>query len=77
MYVYRVVRQKLFKPELGLYCTFGLLALCVHAGRAAPLRLVQDVSADRTVVAELAAQCTAEQLEPCHLHDVIDDVLAV
>lgn len=76
MYVYRVVRQKMFVPELGLYGTFGLLALRMHAGRTELLCLVQDVSVDRALVAELAARCTAGQLDPCHLHDVIEDALA-
>ena len=76
MFVYRVVRQKLFHPELGLYCTFGLLALHVCAGQGKLLYFVQDVSVDRALVADLAARCTAEQLEPCQLHDVIEDALA-
>lgn len=76
MFVYRVVRQKLFRPEPGLYCTYGLLALRVRAGQGKPLCFVQDVSVDRTLVADLAARCTAEQLEPCQLHDVIEDALA-
>ena len=51
VFVYRVVRQKLFHPELGLYCTFGLLALHVCAGQGKLLYFVQDVSDDVCTIA--------------------------
>lgn len=76
MFLYHSVRQKMFKPELGSYITFGLLALQLLSGRCHRVCLVPDVSTSEAFVRSLAAQCTAAQLDPRQLEDVIDDALA-
>ncbi len=76
MFLYRSIRQKMCTPELGCYITFGLLTLQLLSGRCRKVCLVPDVSTSEAFVRTLAAQCTAAQLDPRHLEDVIDDALA-
>ena len=52
----------------------GLTAALKVRGHA--LQLVPDVSVNRALVEELAIRCTVNQLEPCHMEDVIEDALA-
>ena len=66
VYTYRVVCQKLSAPELGPYITYGILAA----------RDLCDVSLDRAFVEALARRCTAAQLDPCHLLDVVEDAIS-
>lgn len=76
MYVYRAVRQKLSTPETGPYATFGILALRLEAGQCQKVCLAADVSTCRRFAADLADRCTAGQLDPRQLNDVIEDALA-
>lgn len=76
MYIYRAIRHKLSTRENGLYATNGILALRVLAGRWKTVRLVPDVSVDARLVQSLADRCTAGQLDPRQLDDVIDDALS-
>lgn len=75
MYTYRVVCQKLSAPELGPYTTYGILAArdlrgC-QPGRAVYLRRIVGPRLRRG----LARRCTAAQLDPCHLLDVVEDAI--
>ena len=76
MYIYRVVRQKLFTPELGLYTTYGILAVQDCRGCRQAVRFIPDVSVERTLVDTLARRCTAAQLDPCQLDDVVEDAIS-
>lgn len=75
MYIYHVMRQTMSRPELGQYISFGILALCVQFGCHQPLRYVADVSPDEHFVETLAARCTAQQLDPSQLLDVVEDAI--
>lgn len=76
MYIYRAVRQELSTPETGPYATFGILALRLEAGQWQKVCLIADVSTSRSFAADLADSCTAGQLDPRQLNDVIEDALA-
>ena len=69
MYIYRAVRQELSTPETGPYATF-------EAGQWQKVCLIADVSTSRSFAADLADRCTAGQLDPRQLNDVIEDALA-
>lgn len=76
MFLYHCIRQNISTAELGSYTTYSISAFFLDAGRCRRVRFVPDVSTDGTLVRSLAARCTAGQLDPCHLDDVIDDTLA-
>lgn len=76
VYIYRAVRQDLSAPEIGPYTTFGILVMWEQAGHRQRVRFLADVSADRALAEDLAARCTAGQLDPRQLDDVVDDALA-
>ena len=76
VYIYRAVRQELSTPETGPYITFGILALRLEAGQWQKVCLTADVSTSRSFAADLADRCTAGQLDPRQLNDVIEDALA-
>lgn len=76
VYLYRCIKEQLHTPELGRYVSFGILALSVSRGCSQRLRFISDVSLDPMQVVRLAAQCTALQLAPGQLLDVIEDALS-
>ena len=69
MYRYISVSEELSSPYLGRYRSFGI------AGHWQVVCKVSDVSTDPVFVENLAARCTAGQLEPVHLMDIIEDAL--
>lgn len=74
VYTYRVVCQKLSAPELGptlptAFCRADL------RGCQQVVQFISDVSLDRALVEALARRCTAAQLDPCHLLDVVEDAI--
>ena len=75
VYTYRVVCQKLSAPELGPYITYGILAARDLCGCQQVVQFISDVSLDRAFVEALARRCTAAQLDPCHLLDVVEDAI--
>ena len=71
VYTYRVVCQKLSAP----YITYGILAARDLRGCQQVVQFISDVSLDRALVEALARRCTAAQLDPCHLLDVVEDAI--
>ena len=70
---YRMVEETLLSKELGVYYhTYGIAVF--ENGKQT--ELVSDVSLDRTTVKELVRKCNKYALEPIHLYDVIEDILA-
>ena len=76
VYTYRDVCQKLSAPELGPYTTYGILAARDLRGCQQVVQFISDVSLDRAFVEALARRCTAAQLDPCHLLDVVEDAIS-
>ena len=58
------------------YTSFGIAAYSTSHGRHRKLRFISDVSVDPVRVLRLAARCTACQLDPSQLMDVVEDLLA-
>ena len=75
MYRYISVSEELSSPYLGRYRSFGIAAQREAAGHGQVECKVSDVSTDPVFVENLAARCTAGQLEPVHLMDIIEDAL--
>lgn len=71
MYVYRPVEEWGFHEDIGRFRTFGIAVY----RNSRLLFLRSDVFAGRAVVEEICRLCTAEQVEPVHLEDVIEDSL--
>lgn len=77
VFFYHCVMEQLHDPEIGIYTSFGIAAFCASQGRRRKLRVISDVSIDSALVTRLAELCTACQLDPVHLMDVVEDALAV
>lgn len=75
MFRYISVSEELSSPILGQYHSFGIAAQKEVAGHWQVVCQVSDISTDPIFVENLAARCTAGQLEPVHLLDVIEDAL--
>ena len=71
MYLYLPVKETLYHPDLGYYESYGLAA---HLS-AGQLAFLSDVSPDLALVQGLAQQCTAGQLAPSQLEDVVLNLL--
>lgn len=73
---YHCVMERLYHPACGAYTSFGIAACSTSHGRHRKLRFISDVSVDPVRVLRLAARCTACQLDPSQLMDVVEDLLA-
>lgn len=73
---YHCVMERLYHPACGAYTSFGIAAHSTSHGRHRKLRFISDVSVDPVRVLRLAARCTACQLDPSQLMDVVEDLLA-
>ena len=73
---YHCVMERLYHPACGAYTSFGIAAYSTSHGRHRKLRFISDVSVDPVQVLRLAARCTACQLDPSQLMDVVEDLLA-
>ena len=75
VYTYRV-SVKSSPRELGPTLPYGILAARDLRGCQQVVQFISDVSLDRALVEALARRCTAAQLEPCHLLDVVEDAIS-
>lgn len=71
MYYYKLVRQIFFRKNIGIYISYGIE--CHRKGIL--ITAVPDISTDKAFVHRLAELLTAEQCEPLHLSDVIEDFM--
>ena len=63
-------------PRVVRIQSFGIAAYSTSHGRHRKLRFISDVSVEPVRVLRLAARCTACQLDPSQLMDVVEDLLA-
>ena len=63
-------------PRVVRIHPFGIAACSTSHGRHRKLRFISDVSVAPVRVLRLAARCTACQLDPSQLMDVVEDLLA-
>lgn len=73
MSYYTVVKQHLFTPETGAYCTYGIR---VTDTDGAEIDFVSDISMNAVFVATLAKRCNALELNHLHLRDVVLDAIS-
>ena len=73
MYQYLPIEEQLFSADLGDYHSFGIVAFKICGGKRQQEAFASDVSTDRDFVEELAERCTAAQLDPIHLKDIVLD----
>ena len=76
MYLYLAVEQQMHTVQAGAYRTFGLEIYETAGGRLQKCGGADDVWPEAGPVCALARDCTLEQVEPCHLLDVVADWLA-
>lgn len=71
---YRYFLQETWQPA-RMRCSYGLLGQQRQSGCWTTLAVISPFSDDRAAVERLAKLCTAQQLDPVHLFDVIHDFL--
>ncbi len=72
MILYLPYEESMCTDECGAYITFGIDA---YDGNGHEIAAVPDVSVSRPLVASLCDTFTKQQVDPIHLHDVIEDAL--
>ncbi len=72
---YEVVGERLYSPDHGWYTGYGIRAYRRVEDAWEPVVTVSDLSTDRQAVEALAHRCTAGELSPIHLRDVVEDWL--
>ncbi len=75
-YYYEVFGEPMFSEYIGYYYSYGILCkgLC-EKGRPYILNKVRDVCLRREIAEDISEKCTAGQLHPDQLMDVIEDML--
>ena len=76
LFRYFLVPEELVSPQIGPYRSFGIEAQRDGSTDWQRVAFVSDVSVDKAFVERLAAQCSAGQLDPTQLLDVVEDALA-
>ena len=71
-YQYVPVRETLTSDELGTYATYSMSVRTVEE----EIAFVSDITTDYEEIERLADLCTAKELDPLHLEDVVQDFLA-
>ncbi len=71
MTLFLPIREKLFHEELGEYVTYGIKAY----QNTNMITNVSDVSTNFFFTLKLCVKFTVLKLSPCHLNDVLSDIL--
>lgn len=74
-YRFLPVEETLTTAELGCYRTYGIRTVEQDGADERQVGFLSDVSCDQAFVSLLAEWCTDGQLAPCHLMDVVLDLL--
>lgn len=64
-----------YHPDLGWYATYLLLAERKICNNWKQIEIIHDVTTKRTLANKMAFLCTAHQLSPVHIRDVIADMI--
>ena len=72
MILYLPYEENMYTDECGAYITFGIV---VYDENGHEITSVADVSVNRAFVTSLCDTFTKQQVDPIHLHDVIEDTL--
>ncbi len=72
---YILIEERLYTPELGVYRSFGIMAVRRVPHRRQCGAYVRDISTNRAFTAKLAKRCNREGLSLIHFRDFITDAL--
>ena len=75
MYRYCAFSKNYILEDGEAYRGYGIVCTLGEGERARQIACVEDISCDGDAVAALAARCTAGNLSPMHLLDVVEDWL--
>lgn len=75
-YLYSVVEEQLYHPEIGSYRSFGIQYERYDKTGRKQLAVISDISTNKRFVVSLAERLNVYQLFPIHLRVYIDDILA-
>lgn len=76
MYQYQSIKEEFVSIENKKYTTYGILVACEdNSTSAVENNYIADVFTDYDKAKDFTKLCTAAQLEPIHLLDVLDDIL--
>jgi len=67
---YLAFKEKIHSDNLGCYISFGIKVVNDNND---VLSSISDISLNEDVVKDICRKCTAEELDPIHLIDVIMD----
>ncbi len=61
--------------NIGEYTAFGIVVLKNNGGNAEEILRVPDISTDRALTENFVNLCNRLQPAPCHICDMIEDIL--
>ena len=73
MFRYQAVEMYCYKDG---YTTYGILADKLEGNDWKPVAFVADVTCNKEFAIELSNKCTAGQLDPIHIYDVVTDFIS-
>lgn len=74
VYRYQVFGQKL-NNNIGEYTAFGIVVLKDNGIKTDEILRVPDISTDRALIENFVDLCNRHQPAPCHIYDMIEDIL--
>ncbi len=75
MYRYLLTEKRMCTDDNISYTAFGIRVLSTDTPQECEMLNISDISCDASKISRLAELCNELQLDPIHLHDVIDDIL--
>lgn len=71
MWQYEAVEERVTRPDLGEYATWGLRVRTAEGNV-----ILHDVSVERHFVEQLAGLLNDQQLEPVHLEEMVNEFMS-
>lgn len=71
--VYKLTENKITDEHGTTHKTFGINVCESETGTV--LRSIEDIFTDRRTAEDLVSLCNRLELSPCHIDDVIEDIL--
>ena len=75
MYVYFLKKEQLYHRDIGRYIGYGIGVYRKCNGKEYFIRYIPDVFTERKSAEKMVRNCTALQLEPIHLEEIIEEFL--
>lgn len=74
VYRYQLFAEKI-NNNIGEYTAFGIAVLKDDDENTEEILRVSDISTDKALVEDFVGLCNRHQPAPCHIYDIIEDVL--